>query len=130
MEELDWGRVLLSGIVASIVWYLLSAILLALVGGDLLDAVQRGRQYPPRDGLFAYSVDLAMGIWAMWVYAVIRPCYALGLKTAAVVGFAWWLIKSLESAIWVAVGFLPPTVVLVPLAVTLPAMIAATVVGA
>src|ERR1051325_1310008 len=130
MGKINWSRVLLCGLVAGIVWQLLSAVLLALVGRDFLDAVQSGRLYAPRGGLFFFSVDLAMGIWAMWLYAAIRPRYGAGPKTAAVAGFAWWFIKSLQSAKWVALGFVPTKVVWFPLAATLLAIVVAELVGA
>jgi hypothetical protein len=130
IRRIDWARVLLCGFVAGVVWHLLSAALLAWFGGDLLDAVQSGRRYAPRGGLYFFSVDLAMGVWAVWLYAAIRPRTSRAPKAAAVAGLAWWLLKSLESAKWLALGFIAPNVVLAPLVATLPAVVLAALVGA
>jgi hypothetical protein len=72
-----------------------------------------------RGGAFLLAVDLMMGIWAMWLYSAIAPRYGAGPKTAAIAGVAWWTIKSLQSAKWAGLGFVPPGVVLVPLGTSL-----------
>ena len=130
MSKINWARVFLCGIVAGVVWHLLAITLLSLIGGDLLAAMQSSRQYAPTGGLFFFSVDLLMGIWTVWLYAALRPIYGPGMKTVAVTGMAWWFMKSLESVKWVAIGFIPAQVVLVPLAATIPAMLIAAAVGA
>lgn len=66
----------------------------------------------------------------MWLYAAIRPRYGPGPKTALVAGFAWWVIVSLQSGKWVAVGFVPVKATLARLAITLPAILLAALVGA
>ncbi|MGH9579875.1 MAG: hypothetical protein ACRD2R_02680, partial [Terriglobales bacterium] len=83
---------------AGLAWWLLSAALLVFVAGDLLTAVPRLSQ--GRSGLLAFSVlvNLGMGIWAMWLYAAIRPRYGPGPKTAAIAGFGWWVIYCLAKA--------------------------------
>lgn len=47
---------------------------------------------------FLVIVNIAMGMWAMWLYAAIRPRYGPGPKTATVAGFAWWVVGSLMDA--------------------------------
>lgn len=81
---------------------------------------------------FFVCVDLAMGIWAIWLYAAIRPRYGPGPRTAIIAGFAWWFIKSLQSAKWAGLGLvlLPFNVVLGPLVATLVAAVVATLAGA
>jgi hypothetical membrane protein len=117
-------------LVSGVVWHLLSAIVLVLIGRDFLEAVQGGRLHAQSSGLFFFAIDLAMGIWAMWFYAVIRERYRSEPEAAAVVGFAWWFMKSLQSAKWVGLGFVPIKVTLVPLVATLPLPMLAVLVGA
>ena len=73
-----------------------------------------------------------MGIWAMWLYSAIAPRYGARPATAALVGVAWWTIKSLQSAKWAGLGFAPPgVVVLIALAATsLVAAVVASMAGA
>lgn len=132
MNELviQWVRVVLCGLVAGVVWFLLSAIVLRFFGQAFIDALQGVQPYPRRGGLFFFSIDLLMGIWALWLYTAIRSRYRTRAKTLTVVGFAWWSIKSLQSAKWAALGFVPLGSALAPLVATLPATIAATFVGA
>jgi len=66
----------------------------------------------------------------MWLYSTIRELHGRGLRTAATVGIAWWVLQTVHSAKWVAAGFVPVRSVLWPGAVTLPVLIAATAFGA
>jgi len=100
------------------------------LGGDLLTAVPQ--LYAPRRGLLLFStiVNLAMGSWAMWLYAAIRPRYGPGVKTAAVAGSAWWIMYSLAKANWGPYGLVQPMVLLALLTAALPALIVVAMVGA
>lgn len=80
--------------------------------------------------MFLRISNFVASVWAMWLYAAIRPRFGPGPKTAAVAGFAWWFIESLQSAKWVALLGLPTDVVLAPGAATLPAIIGAALMGA
>ena len=123
-------RVLLCGFVAGVVWFLLSAFFLSLFAENLVTFVKRGGGYPRWDGGVFFAIDLMMGIWAVWLYSAIAPRYGAGPRTAAIVGVAWWIIKSLQSAKWVGIGLIPQDLVLVPLATTLVAAVVASVAAA
>jgi hypothetical protein len=130
--RINWGRVLLCGLVAGFVWTLLSAVVTVLVGYDFAAAVPGNRLSAPSSGLvaFLFIVNLVEGVWAMWLYAAIRPRYGAGPKTAAVAGFSWWVISSLIDATWGSFGFVPAKALLGPMVASLPAIIVAAVVGA
>jgi hypothetical protein len=130
--KINWRRVLLCGIVAGLAWTVLSSMITASVARDFVAAVPNARLSAPSGGLIAFLliVNLVMGIWAMWLYAAVRPRYGPGPKTAAVVGFSWWVISSLVDATWGSFGFVAPKAVLAPVAASLPAIIVAAVVGA
>lgn len=130
MRYTHWIRIVLCGIVAGVVWFLLSAVSLSLFAQDFVVYVRTAAPYPRWDGVFFFAIDLMMGIWAMWLYSAIAPRYGAKATTAATAGVAWWTLKSLQSAKWVGVGFAPQAVVLIPLATTLVAIVVATVVGA
>jgi len=132
MGRISWGRVLLCGLVAGLAWTFLSSLLTMFVGHGFMAAVPGGRLSAPGVGLVAllFAVNLVMGIWAMWLYAAIRPRYGAGPKTAAVAGFAWWVISSLVDATWGSFGFVPTKALLGPMAASLPALVVSAVVGA
>ena len=132
MRKINWTRVFLCGLVTGVVWTLLSDTLMFLVGGDFLEALRTSQPNALSGSghMFSYFTNLAAGIWAVWLYAAICAHSGAGLKTAAAAGFGWWVIVSLQSAKWVALGFVPIKATLGPLAATLPAIIAAALAGA
>ena len=132
MGKVNWGRVVLCGIVAALAWTVLSSLITVFLATDFVAAEPGGRLSAPSGGLvaFLFMVNLLMGIWAMWLYAAIRPRYGLGSKTAVVAGFSWRVISSLGDATWGSFGFVAPKAVLVPMVASLPAITISTVVGA
>lgn len=130
MVKISWGRVLLCGLLAGLVWTLLSILLLGLVGRDFMAALLDGRLAPRGQvQLFLVASNLAAGIWATWLYATLRAYYGPGLKTGAIVGVAWWVIVSMQSAKWVALGTIPIRTVIAPGAMTLPVIMIAALAG-
>ena len=132
MGKINWARVVPCGILAGLVWIVLSSITTAFVASDFVAAVSGARLSAPTDDsiVILFIVNLVMGIWAMWLYAAIRPRYGPGPKTAVVAGFSWWVIGSLIDATWACFGFVVPRAVLASMAGSLPAIIIAAVVGA
>lgn len=133
MGRINWRRVLPCGLVAGLVWILLSSVVTVFVGRDFAAVVPGHRLSAPSGGLvtFLFVVNLVEGIWAMWLYAAIRPRYGAGPKTAVVVvGFSWWVISSLIDATWGSFGFVPARALLGPMAASLPAIIVAALAGA
>ena len=132
MTKINWLRVLVCGIVASIVWTALSSLITVFIARDFVAAVPGGRLREPGAGLvaFLFFVSVVMGIWAMWLYAAIRPRYGPGPKTAVLVGFSWWVISSCIDATWGSFEFVAPRAVWPASAASLPALIIAAVAGA
>jgi hypothetical protein len=122
------ARIVLSGAIAGVVWFLLSATLLELFAGDLLAAVARAGQ-PAAGGVFFFAVDLAMGVWAVWIYAAIRAGTRTWRGAALATALAWWSMKTLESAKWVGLGLIPVAAVPAPLATSLVSALLATAAG-
>ena len=123
-------RVLLCGCIAGVLWSLLTSAALLVIGSDFLAAVQTSARYPRADGAVFFAIDLLMGVWAVWLYAAIAPKHGSRLRAATVAGSSWWMLKTLQSAKWVGLGFLPVEVAVAPTIVTLATAIVASVVGA
>ena len=127
MSRINWGRIVAFGLMVGAVWTLLSAAVLAFVGRGFVEAL------PERSNsvqIFLLGANAAAGIWAMWLYAAIRAQYGPGLKTAAIAGVGWWVIQSMQSSKWVALGAAPVQVSWAPAVGTLPAMLLAIALGA
>ena len=132
MSRINWGRVLVCGSVAGVVWTVCSTVVTILVGHDFAAAVPGNRLAAPSAGLvtFLFFVNLLEGIWAMWLYAAIRPRYGAGPKTAVVAGTSWWAISSLIDATWGSFGFVPVQALWPAMAASLPAILVAALAGA
>lgn len=105
MGKINWGRVVLGGMLAGVVLIVLSAVSTVFFAGRLrfADAVRTFR--PSATGgaalLFFLSVFLVLGMLMTWWYAAIRPLFGPGPKTAGIAGLAVWL-----TAMWLGVvGF-------------------------
>jgi hypothetical protein len=132
MGRINWGRLLLCGVVTGVVWTVLSSISTVFVAADFASAVPGNRLFVPSGALvaFLFVVNLVEGIWAMWLYAAIRPRYGAGPKTAALAGLAWWVVSSLVDATWGSFRFVPARALLGPMAASLPELIVAALAGA
>ena len=131
------------GFVTGMVWGVLYAIVLPLVGRDFLMALPGGHDTPatlpgghhiPGTSAAMRGIvmiwPLVLGISTMWLYAAIRPRYGAGPKTAAVAGFALWFFGSWVDVFWAAMGAVPLGALVGPVAANLPVVLVAAVVGA
>jgi hypothetical protein len=134
MGKMNWGRIVFCGIVACVVWTVLSLLITATVGRDFAASVPGGsaRLLHPDPGLATYMFlfSLVMGIWAMWLYAAIRPRYGPGPRTAIIAGVAWYVITTCVDGTWMGFGFVPMKAIFAPSAASLPALIIAALAGA
>ena len=131
MQTNNWIRLVLCGFVAGVVWHLLSVVFISSFAPDFIASLQRTAPHQALGGLFFYAVDLAMGIWAVWLYSAIAPTYGKGAMAGIVAGIAWWILKTLQSAKLAGLGFIELSPTLLPLgAATLAATVLASVVGA
>jgi hypothetical protein len=132
MDAKTWARLLICGVICGAVWAVLAAVLVGQIGGEFLTTAVRSRpsEVTSADRALMFGLTMAAGLWAMWMYSFVRQSLGPGLKAAAVVGLAWWLIAGLQSMKWMVLEAVPgqPAVSL-GLAI-LPAMIAATFIGA
>jgi hypothetical protein len=132
LGKINWGRVILCGIIAGLAWTLLSTVNTTFLGSDFVSAVPGGRLLAPKLNLVAFltSINILMGIWVMWIYAAIRPRFGAGPKTAAIAGTSWWIIATLNDSTWGSLGFIAAKALYVLILASLPALVIATLIGA
>ena len=128
MGGVNWRSVLMSGILAGLAWSLMTLPILILFGGEIIDAVPRPLVTAGRLGSF--SLNVVAGIWAMWLYASLRPVYGPGPKTAAIAGFSWWLVATLATWQWTEIGLLRFRGLSTLIVASLPILIVVTTFGA
>ncbi|PYR34406.1 MAG: hypothetical protein DMF89_21265 [Acidobacteria bacterium] len=111
MGGINFGRVVLGGLLAGLVIdvgeYLLNGVVLSQ---DMEAAMRRMNLPPVGSGAIAVFLVLgfALGIAAIWFYAAIRPRFGAGVKTALCAGSAVWVFAYLYPNIGtVVLGYLP-----------------------
>ena len=133
MSKINWSRVILGGLLATVILLGLGMLNLLLFQGAWIDAVQElGHQAEFTTGLVTAGVllYLVVGVGSVWLYAAIRPRYGPGPKTATFAGLFMWVITSAVDVFWVATGLIPSSGTVVPLLAYLPILVVATNAGA
>lgn len=139
MSSINWGRVILGGLLAGMVINVFEFFLNGVVLAKDWEAAMAALGRPPIAGsqiavFFVWSFILwgfLIGIFAVWLYAAIRPRYGAGPKTAICVGsFVWGLGYLLTSVTPFLLNLYPRRIFAVGLTVGLVEVLLATLVGA
>lgn len=130
---MNYKRLALAAIAASITLFLGEMAFIALMGGRLMAARQAaGLPEITPQPLVSIIELLLTGAFIVWLYAAIRTRYGAGPATAVGAGFASWTGIVLLSTIHMIgdnMGF-PATLLLMVAGVILPVFILTAVVGA
>jgi hypothetical protein len=132
LHSFNWPRVVLCGIVAGMVFTLLTALLVGVWGSEFLAAAgthARAGDGLARTGPGLYFATISAGIWAVWLYAVIRPRFSNNVGAVITISLAWWLIASIQSLKWMFLLGIPLSACL-PLAANIVPTAIAVFVGA
>ncbi len=135
MGNINWGRVLLGGIVAGVVVNVVEFTLHAVIlDPDWRAAMAAlGRPMDESTGAMMIYVGLGFltGILAVCYYAAIRPRFGAGVQTAVRAGIGVWLLAYLVPTIgMVPSGLFPNRLLWLPVAVALVELPLATMAGA
>jgi hypothetical protein len=136
MGKINWGRLLIGGLVAGVVMNLLFyagwVLLVRRVVSDALQAVGRPLEESVGGTVIMVVLSFLIGIVAIWLYAAIRPRFGPGLGTATMAGVATGILCGVLPDIgWGSTLRLIPTTVWVTDAVTsLVVVVIGTILGA
>lgn len=134
MGKINWGRVVLGGLLAGVVLNVVDYAMYGMwLAGDFAAAMQALGKQGSMDNLIPLFVvlDFVYGIGLVWVYAAIRPRFGAGPKTAVIAAVAVWFFVALLHAVGEApMGLFPQRLYTIPTVVTLVEYAVATVVGA
>jgi hypothetical protein len=117
MGKINYGRVILGGIVGGIVgatldWFF-NGVLLIRLWLDTARELNRPDAFTaPVAGLVGLFLLFVVGaVLMIWLYAAIRPRFGGGARTAVCVGLvAWTFAKLLPNTFWVLSGIFPRTI--------------------
>ncbi len=136
MGKINWGRLLVGGLVAGVVMNLLfyaSWTFLVLPPlSDALQAVGRPGQGSVTAGVVMVVMSFLIGLLAIWLYAAIRPRFGPGPATATMTGVAVGVLFAVfpDIAWGLALTLIPATVFATDAIATLVAVVIGTIVGA
>jgi len=134
MQKMNWNRVILGGLLAGLVINICEFLVDGLLLGDQWTAVLKAFHRPPMGPVATASFVLwgfLVGIYALWLYATLRPRMGPGPRTAAFTGIAVWIIGSLLTTIpAVGMHLFPYHLLGYDLVLTLVEIVAGTVIGA
>jgi len=135
MGKMNWNRIILGGLLAAVVMMVLAILNTVMLQRPWLDPALEslGVQTHAEGWRFIGAVGilcLVGGIMSVWLYAAIRPRYGPGPKTAAMVGFAMWIITSAVDWFWAYAGFVPSRGLTIPILAYLPILIVVAISGA
>jgi hypothetical protein len=135
MGHINWGRVILGGLLAGIVInafeFVLDDVVLRNDWAAALRALGRPEQVGGSEITIFVLWGFLVGIFAIWLYAELRPHYGGRAVTAVIAGVAvWFLGYLLASGAWLALNLIPGRMVLIGLGVGLVEAIAGTMAGA
>ena len=133
MGKINWNRVILGGLVAGVIINIFEFVLHGAVLAKDMDAAVRalGREVGGSELMMFLAWGFLVGIFAVWLYAAIRPRYGAGPKTALCAGAAvWGLGYLLASVMPIALHIFPRHIMAIGLAVGLVEVLVGTVAGA
>jgi MFS family permease len=103
MEKINGLRVIAGGLVAGVVINVCEFIVNGVILKDRWAAAMKALGKPTGYGATEMAAFLVwgflVGIFAIWLYAAIRPRYGPGPKTAAIAGVALWVLGYLLASI-------------------------------
>jgi hypothetical protein len=111
MPKINWVRVIVGGLVATVICFFTDGLLHEkLLGADWKAVYDNLGTVPPAPhgiGLAYFAVfDLSRGLLPIFLYAMMRPHCKPGPKTAALAGVVTWLALSISvPAQFIPLGF-------------------------
>jgi hypothetical protein len=95
MGKINWGRVVLGGLLAGVVlnvWdFLVNGVILKNDWNAAMQALGKGEVTMSMIVWFVVC-DFITGLFLVWLYAAIRPRYGAGPKTAVCAGVGAWVL--------------------------------------
>lgn len=111
MTQINWGRLLIGGLIASVIGFITDGVLHEkLIHHQWEALVQSLHMAPPPHAASAFAYfaifELGRGFLALFLYVLMRPRCGAGPKTAICAGVVAWIAFSLTGpAQFIPLGF-------------------------
>lgn len=112
MSNINWGRFIVGGLIASIILFITDGVLHEMILKADWKAVYAGLgvaspgEENPIHMIYFAIFEIGRGFIAMLLYVLMRPCCKPGPKTAALAGLLAWIAFSLTGpAQFIPLGF-------------------------
>jgi hypothetical protein len=135
MGKINWGKVVVGGLVAGVIIDVVEGILEGVILGpewrQAMQALGHPLQGTASKMALHVLLGLAYGLSAVCLYAAIRPRFGPGPMTALYAGVGVWVIGNLLPSVnWGPRGLVPGHLIVIAVVVGLAEMVAATEAGA
>jgi len=134
MSKINFGRVILGGIIAGIIIDVVEYVLNAIVLSDRWNAIMAAHNLPQftTNAIIVFNIiGLITGIAAVWTYAAIRPRFGEGPGTAVIAALLIWVVGYLlADAGNAVVGLYSVSITVIMVSVGLVEIVVATLAGA
>jgi hypothetical protein len=135
VQKINGPRLIVGGLLAGVVINICEFVVNGVLLKDRWAAAMRALGRPPANGpaeMAAFIIwGFLVGLFAIWLYAAIRPRYGTGPRTAVMAGIAVWALAYLLQAIPASVMHLfGRRLIVYGIAVGLVEAVAGTVLGA
>lgn len=134
MGRINWARVILGGLLAGVVINIVETIngfILEEEWKAAMEALGKSTEFSAAMMVFYIAFGFGYGIFAVWLYAAIRPRFGPGPKTAVWAGLAVFFIGYLTfSATFSSMGLFPTRLLIISTVVGFVEIILATLLGA
>lgn len=111
MGKINYGRVILGGLLAGVIINAGEYVLNEVVLGEQMAAAMTNLNLSAigtQQIMQFVAMTFVLGIALVWIYAAIRPRFGAGVKTAIIAGVVTWLVGScLPTASYVIMGIFP-----------------------
>ncbi len=134
MGRINWVRVLWGGFLAGLVinaGEMIAAVALREQYAAAMEALGKPLGTPSASALvLSLLITFGIGVFAVWLYAAIRPRYGPGPKTAIVVGLATLLIQGSATLRYCLAGLIPARLLAITAAIALAEFVLGSLLGA
>ena len=133
MQPINWARVILGGLLAGLVIDAFEFVMNGVIFAQDMEAAMKalGKEVGGAQMAMFVVWGFLVGIFAVWLYAGIRPRYGAGPRTAVLAGLAVWVLGYLLASVTpIALELFPMRLMAIGMIVGLVEVIVATLVGA